>query len=178
MHASAIAAITFLYLLAMTFALGRKKPGYSHVRHTISELGERGAPHERLVAYGLFLPVGLAMLLVASLAHSAVAALAVCIAAGYIGAALFPCDRGSPMWGSMRQHMHNLAGAIQYVGGGLALISISHGLGMPFRLAGFAVLAVAVALSILPERAGRGAVQWLGELCLFGSLFAAGPGYA
>jgi hypothetical protein len=174
MPAAAITALVFAYLLVMVQVLGRKKPGYGLLRHTISELGERGARHERLVAFGLFLPIGLALLLVAGLTagpvDGAIPALAACIAAGYLGAALFPCDPGSPMFGSARQHVHNLAGAVEYVGGGIALITIGDAFGHAFRIAGCFVLAAAIALCILPAKAGRGAVQWLAELCLFGGL--------
>ena len=82
---------TYLPLLALGFlsttliVLGRRKPQYSHVIHTISELGEVGAPNQRLVAWGVFFPVGLVLLPISYLFHSsfpAVAALAGCVAAG------------------------------------------------------------------------------------------------
>ena len=45
--------------------LAPRKAGYSHVMHTISEIGELGARDQRFVALGLFLPVGLCLLFVA-----------------------------------------------------------------------------------------------------------------
>ena len=113
------------------------------------------------------------MLFVACLvrpASNSVAALAFCIAIGYIGASLFPCDPGSPLSGTPRQAFHNLAGAVEYIGGGFALMDIARDFGPPFRLAGFVVLAAAIGLSIVPASAGRGILQRAAELCLFGGL--------
>jgi len=166
-----IAAASYLFIAL--FVLAPRKAGYSHFRHTISELGETGARDQHFVAFGLFLPVGLLLLVVALLVRTSsppVAALALCIAVGYIGAALFPCDPGSPMSGSGRQAVHNLAGAVEYIGGGFALMAIARDSGQPFKLAGFIVLGVAIGLSILPARAGRGILQRVAETCLFGCL--------
>ncbi len=173
MFATAVAAIAGLYLCAGMLALAPRKPGYSHIRHTISELGETGARDQRLVAFGVFLPVGLLLLAVAGLVRAdstPVAALASCIAVGYLGAALFPCDPGSPVSGSARQAAHNLAGAVEYIGGGFALTAIARDSGQSFQVAGFVVLAAAIALSVLPAASLRGGVQRVAELCLFGGL--------
>ena len=138
-------AIAATYLLASLLALAPRKSGYSHLKHTISEIGESGAPNQRLVAFGVFLPVGLILLLVAYLvrpsstaaaAAAAAAALALSIAIGYLGAAAFPCDQGSPMSGTPRQALHDLAGAAEYFGGGFALMVLAESLDRPFRLAG------------------------------------------
>lgn len=173
MLATIVTALAAGYLFAMLFVLAPHKAGYSHVRHTISEIGEYGARHERFVAWGLFLPIGLVLLLVAWMARPAspaVAALALCIAVGYLGAALFPCDPGSPLLGSSRQMLHNIAGAVEYTGGGFALMTIARESGQPFQAAGFIVLASAVGLSVVPAGAGRGLLQRIAELCLFGGL--------
>jgi hypothetical protein len=58
-----------VYLSAALLILGSRKPAYSHRRQTISELGESGAPQAGLVAAGVFLPIGLAMLVTAWLAR-------------------------------------------------------------------------------------------------------------
>lgn len=161
------------YLFVSLHVLARRKPGYSHVRHTISELGEVGAPDQCFVAWGLFFPVGLALLPAGYLFQAsipAVAGLAVCIAAGYIVASFFPCDPGSPVSGSARQGIHNLGGAIEYIGGGFSLIWAAELFGFPFKLAGFAVLGAAFALTVLPSDSFRGLVQRIAEVCLFGSL--------
>ena len=169
----------YLPLLALGFlsttliVLGRRKPQYSHVIHTISELGEVGAPNQRLVAWGVFFPVGLVLLPISYLFHSsfpAVAALAGCVAAGYFVAALFPCDPGSPVSGSPRQSIHNLGGAIEYIGGGFSLLWAAEVFGFPFKVLGYIVLGVALALTVLPSVSFRGLVQRFGEVCLFGAL--------
>lgn len=173
MLATALTAIAAAYLTVALLSLAPHKLGYSHIKHTISEIGEIGSRHERFVAFGVFLPVGLLLLAVAYLARSptpAAGALALCISVGYIGAALFPCDPGSPLTGSSRQGVHNLAGAVEYVGGGFALMIIGQDFGQPFELAAFIVLVAAVGLSILPPAAGRGLLQRIAEACLFGCL--------
>nr|WP_315485809.1 DUF998 domain-containing protein [uncultured Undibacterium sp.] len=173
MIATTITVITAIYLFASLIALAPRKVGYSHIKHSISEIGEVGAPDQRFVAWGLFLPIGLLLLLVAYFARPAsptVAALALCIAIGYIGAAVFPCDPGSPLFGTARQTLHNLAGAVEYAGGGFSLMTLSESLGQPFKLAGFVVLATAIGLSVLPSNSIRGAIQRIAEACIFGGL--------
>lgn len=173
MLAAAVTAIAAMYLLGGLIALAPRKAGYSHIKHSISEIGEVGAPDQRFVAFGLFLPIGLILLLVACIAHpvsSVAAALALCIAIGYIGAAAFPCDRGSPLFGTARQAFHNVAGAVEYVGGGFALMTLAETFGQPFKAAGFIVLGTAIALSVLPANSVRGVIQRVAEACLFGGL--------
>jgi hypothetical protein len=133
------------------------------------EIGETGAPDQRFVALGLFLPIGLALLVVAYLLHSrssAAAALALAIAIG----SAFPCDPGSPLSGSAKQSLHNLAGGIEYVGGTFALVTLAREIGQPFQLLGFVVFGATIAISLLPSTSLRGAVQRVAELCLFGGL--------
>lgn len=146
---ASLTVLAAAYLFISLFVLATKKGGYSHVRHTISEIGEVGSPHQGFVAFGLFLPVGLSLLAVAGLLHStssATAALALCVAVGYVVAALFPCDVGSPLSGSTRQAIHNAGGAVQYIGGGFALMILAETNDQPFRAAGFVVLGFAIAL--------------------------------
>lgn len=160
-------------LTASLLVLGRRKPNYSHVVHTISELGEVGAPDQRLVAWGVFLPVGLMLLPISLLYYEslpAIAALAGCVSGGYLVAAFFPCDPGSPVSGTARQGVHNLGGAIEYIGGGFSLFWASESFGTEFKWLGFVVLGVAIALTVLPTVSVRGLVQRIGELCLFGGL--------
>lgn len=171
MLATAVAAIAATYLLASLIALAPRKAGYSHIKHSISEMGEIGAPHQRFVAFGLFLPIGLAMLLVAYLVRpdsSAASNLALCIAIGYIGAAAYPCDPASPLFSTTRQALHNIAGAVQYIGGGIALTTLAERFGEPFETAGFIVLVTAIALCF-PSPV-RGIIQRIAETCLFGGL--------
>lgn len=170
-----IPALSTLYLALALFVLGPRKPGYSHIVHTISELGEVGAPHARAVAWLVFLPIGLLQWLVAAWHVSnapAVALVAACIGTGYVVAAVFPCDPGSPVSGSWRQGLHNLGGGVEYVGGGFAFLKAAEHYGGGFAWLGYAILVVAVALTMLPQASVRGLVQRIGELALFGGLAA------
>ena len=157
--------------LVAILVLARRKPGYRHLRHTISELGEVGAPDQKLVAFGVFVPVGLLLAVIAFLfrvSHPPQCTLAACLATGYLVAAVFPGDPGSPLSGSLRQGIHNLGGAIEYAGGTLALFWLAESSGMVFRGAGFLVGAAMLTLSF--PHPLRGGIQRVAELCLFGGL--------
>lgn len=170
-----IPAVAVVYLAFALAVLGKRKPGYSHVVHTISELGEMGAPNARTVAWLVFFPVGLLQAVLAGfLITSApvVALVAACIGMGYVVAAFFPCDPGSPFSGSLRQGIHNLGGGVEYVGGGLGFLKAAGQFGGLFEVLGYAILAVAIALTVLPPVSVRGLVQRLGKLGLFGGLSA------
>src|SRR5262245_8558181 len=113
--AAAIAAIAPIYL-------GRHKPGYSHLRHTLSELGEAGSP----VAWSVSLYGILAGLLVLAFVFVGmktapqelreVAFMVTLLGVGYIGGSIFPCDKEGPVFGSWRTLFHNLFGAMIYLG--------------------------------------------------------------
>ena len=168
-----LTVFAFAHLLSFLFFLGHKKLNYSHMRHTISELGEIGAPHRQLVAVGVFAPVGAILLLIAYLSRSTApesALLALCISIGYLVAAAFPCDPGSPLSGTDRQAAHNLGGAVEYIGGAFALFRIAERFGQPFQTLGFVVLCVAIAISLPFLSPVRGLIQRVGEFCLFGGL--------
>jgi hypothetical protein len=159
-----------LLLTGGVIHFGRRKPGYRHLQHTLSELGETGAPDQGPVAWGCFLPVGLLLLAAGLRAPGPAAPLAFCLATGYLGAAAFPCDPGSPASGTWRQGLHNLAGAVEYVGGGVVLLRLGQG-GWPWGTwAGGAVLGAAAALTLLLPTGGRGLIQRGAELLLFGTL--------
>jgi hypothetical protein len=114
-------------VLLATLYFASLRPGYSHISNTISELGETGASQAHLVAFAFFLPVGLivwrALWLVrryTSDGDTLLVLLALSgLGAGYVLAALFPCDPGGPLFGSWRTLVHNTAGVIDY--GGTAL---------------------------------------------------------
>lgn len=169
--AFALALAASAYLVIAVYVFASRKPGYSHIRHTISELGEHDAIDSRVVSYGVFLPVGVLLLGVAGLtvsAHPAHAMLAFSIAVGYLVAAAFPCDPGSPVVGSMRQAVHNIGGAIQYLGGAASLMWISQLSGNGFQIAAIVVLAAALVLSF--ENRIRGINQRIAETILFAGL--------
>lgn len=178
MVAMAMTALGALYLAGSVSVLGRRTKGYNQVRDTISELGEVGAPHQRAVAIGVFLPMGLTLLGVAGLLHGTsnpAAVLAACLSFGYLVAAVFPCDPGSPISGTPRQAVHNLGGAVQYIGGGAALWALASTGGVLFRPLGLVVFAAAALLTALPAWRFRGLVQRIAEAALFfGLLVAAG----
>jgi hypothetical protein len=156
--------------------LAAARPGYSHVRDTISQLGESGAPRARWISYGVFLPVGITLVSVAYLllSHSVdIALLAAALAVGYLGAWLFPCDAGSPAWGTWRQVAHNCCGGVQYVVGGFALYRIraQHG---PLSWAPAAVILFALLTPFVMRRFQLlGLMQRVAELTLFIALVLA-----
>lgn len=169
----ALLSLVAAYLALMIGVLARRKPGYRHMVNTISELGEVSAPSQRFVAFGVFLPVGVALLVTAAVLtslHQPLAALAGTVAVGYVVAAFFPCDAGSPKSGTPRQAVHNGGGAVQYIGGGFALLTIAETLGAVFRMAGAVVLIVAVLLTVLPAKSVRGLIQRIAEVVLFTAL--------
>ncbi|PJJ59840.1 DUF998 domain-containing protein [Hymenobacter chitinivorans] len=169
----------FLLLTALTAYLvlgigyfGFRRPGYSHLRHTISELGEDGAPNRRAVSWGLFFQVGAGLLLGALLAHTpALRGLLLCLGIGYVVAAVFPCDVGSPSSGSAKQAVHNLGGAVEYIGGIFFLHQAQGALLLqnvvPANTQLGLLIGCLLALS-LPGFPGRGLVQRVAEVLLFG----------
>ena len=102
---------------------GNRKPGYSHVRDTISELGETGSPVGRPVSYVGFLAIGVLLWLFLIVAAHVVPpgsakafwALSL-VGAGYVGGAILRCDPGAPVVGSWSNGFHNLFGFGEYVG--------------------------------------------------------------
>lgn len=174
-----------LWLTIWIIVLARRKPGYSHMMHTISELGETSAPDATWVAFGVFLPVGLSLLGLGTLLATGLtvaadaeiheqrlwwSGLAAAIGCGYTIAAVFPCDAGSPVRGSLRQDIHNLGGAIEYVGGGVAILKLGAESQPLLSLGGYIVFFTAIGLTILPQRSFRGIVQRVGEVILVLSL--------
>ena len=177
-------AIALAWVPVWWFA--RRRPGYSHLRDTISELGEHGAPDARAVAWTCFAPAGLAVGAFAAALAQALPpddavlrglALFAGLGVGYIGAAIFPCDRGAPFGGTLRNHLHNLCGAIGYLGGAAGMLT----LGEAFEdhavfgdIAGLTrVLGMGVFFGILPlsfPSPVRGLVQRAMEAALFGCI--------
>ena len=169
-----LASIASAYLVVGVLIAGRRHRGYSHIRRTISELGEVGTDHTWVVSLGVFVPVGVCLGITAWLLHAShpsVAALAGSIAVGYLVGGVFPCDAGSPAVGSLRQLIHNLGGAAEYMGGAVSLMWTAEDAGAGFRVAGF-VVAIS-AITLLFENPVRGLIQRIAEVCLFGGLLAA-----
>lgn len=164
--ATLISVFITTYLMAGVVYLGCKKESYSHFKDTISELGERGSEIFRSASYGLFLPVGLGLLFIAIGAdkNEVLLGLSICLSVGYTVSAFSPCDPGSPIEGSWRQHIHNLAGFVQYAGGIYFLLQVS----------GYSIFAGIVFICLIfisfPQNPVRGIAQRVAELLLFGSL--------
>ncbi|MFY1825743.1 DUF998 domain-containing protein [Myxococcus fulvus] len=115
------------------FWFARHRPGYSHLRNTLSELGETGAPGAARVGWLGFAPAGLAILVFCALLHAyltaqgeggAGAVLLSLLGFSYVGAAVFPCDAGAPFWGTWKNQMHNLVAGLGYFGAGGGLIEL------------------------------------------------------
>jgi hypothetical protein len=131
------AILAYAILAIMIVAGGAAWPGYSHYSQFISELGGTGAPHGRLVSLAGFLPVGLLLTLFAGLAifippRGVLRTLGflclVLFAAGYTGAAFFPCDAGCrSVDPSPSQVLHNLFGLLGYVAAppGLVMLGLA-----------------------------------------------------
>ena len=113
-----ILVFIYLYLVFGVYYYAKKRPAYCHLKHSISELGENGSDFERAVGYLVFLPAGLGCLLLAGLTYSDMTAAAILVGAlgfGYSLSAFFPCDPGTPMWGSWKNSIHNVVGGVAYI---------------------------------------------------------------
>lgn len=166
-----LASTASAYLILAIIIFGRRKDSYSHIRFTISELGEYGSRDQKIVAFGVFLPVSLAVAGVACFIPSSnpfQIGLALCIATGYFVASFFPCDVGSPYTGTTRQGIHNLGGGIEYAGGAMCLFGLSEPIHYTFGIVGVSVILGMLFVSF--ENPIRGLVQRCTETILFGSL--------
>jgi hypothetical protein len=170
-----IAIAVTAYLIAGIFYFGYKKTGYDHLKHTISELGETGTAWAKQVGFGLFLPAGIGLLVITftNQDHEIVRGLSACLAVGYLVAAFFPCDKGSPASGTWKQQLHNLGGFIEYAGGIYFLMKASEQdrlfFGINFKAIGFIVI-VCIILTSITANPVRGLAQRLAELLLFGAV--------
>lgn len=120
------AILTTLWLILGVIALENATPAYRRRHRTISELGSRGIRWEIAARYALFLPVGASTGALAIwwwvTGNWPAGVLAGALATGYLSAALYPADRGSPLGGSLANRLHNLGGLAMYLGGALALL--------------------------------------------------------
>jgi hypothetical protein len=171
-----ICIIAVSFLTAGVIYFGNNINHYSHLKHTISELGETGSVFEKKVNYCLFLPVGILLAIVALLERENinVMGLSLVLAVGYIVAAFFPCDPGSPSSGTWKQQLHNTGGFIQYAGSIYFIMKAGgqdHQLWIiPFTTIGFIVIGCIIITSF-PKNPVRGLAQRMGEILIFGCLF-------
>ena len=168
-----LAVIVQLYLFVAIVVLAALRKDYRQVRDTISQLGESGAPRARLTSYGVFLPVGLTLAVIAYRVRSLeadIALLALGLAVGYAGAAVFPCDPGAPRRGSWRQQLHTACGWFEYLAGAYALYRIWRPHGVLSWAPAAIVVLVITASSLWQRWRVRGIAQRVAELTLFVSL--------
>ena len=175
--ATALSVFVTLYLLAGIIYFGSRNKNYNQVKHTISELGEYGSMDAARVNYRLFLPAGLILLLIAMNAgnNTSLPGYAICMSTGYLVAAFFPCDPGSPQTGRSRQHIHNLGGLIEYAGAALYLFKAEDILDTPFII-GYkpcaGIIIFCMVLISIPSIPSRGLIQRIAETVLFINLIA------
>jgi len=109
--------IIYTYLICGVVFYAKKRKTYSHVKYSISELGELGSEYEKQVSYFIFLPVGLGCLIIsfATFTHNHPAAfLSGAIGLSYFLSAFFPCDPETPLIGTWKNSIHNIIGGICY----------------------------------------------------------------
>jgi hypothetical protein len=174
---AAMAAIVPIYF-------GRRKPGYSHIRDTISELGEIGSPIGRSVSYIGFISTGILLwlfLLVAAVAvpNDAADALVIMslVGAAYVFGGIFRCDPGAPSVGSWRNTLHNIFGALEYVGAAGAFTTLKHSaFWSPLSevLAPAGIVAFVCLLGMSFPHPFRGLLQRLTETIIFGGIVLMG----
>lgn len=184
---TALLAIAVAVIPVAWFA--KRRAGYSHIRQTISELGETGARDAKQVAIFAFAPAGHAIwLFVAALAsavpeftHGAGLWLFAMLGAGYVGAAMFPCDPGAPLLGTWRNNAHNLVAGLGYFGAVAGVIELGRAMeGVPAlqsiadmsRVAGQAAFFGVFLLSF--ESPLRGLIQRIVEAVLHGWMLLVG----
>ena len=184
--AALVAAAAIMVLLG-TLCFSSLRHGYSQIANTISELGETGASHSPLVAFGLFLPVGLMVWLALWLLRRATLGRDIslvlfpmfCLGTGYVVSAFFPCDPGAPFWGTWRTLVHNVAGLFDYGGTAIGFLLVCRCLARgrmtaqaaAFGVGGVLALICLAALCVPLAFPVRGAVQRVAELIQFTGIF-------
>ena len=100
-----LAVLTAIAAYVVPAYFGRLKPGYSHLRHTISELGETGSPIGTRVSLWGFVPIGLLLWLFLIVEVSVVPRSAsgpfgmlALVGLGYVGGGVFRCDARGYEW--------------------------------------------------------------------------------
>lgn len=185
------ALLAAVWLLLGTVISARSISFYSHLRQTISELAAHGAKRSRQVSWLVFFPVGILVWLFcffsfyASGTSPAVAEamwLYSLVGAGYVGAALFPCDFGAPLYGSWRNNIHVAFGIAEYLGGIAGLYMLEQWFAardatteaLVLRLLAFAVAISAILMAQAWLKQWRGLLQRIAEAALFGGMLYCG----
>jgi hypothetical membrane protein len=149
-----------LLWLSLIGLAGAMRPGFSHITHYISELGERGSSTEFLMRYGAFGSTGLLYVCFAAALraifrdgwHSTLAAALIGLdGLGRIGAGVFACDPGCGGLSS-NQELHHLFAILGFSSGILAAIVWGftlHRRGWPVPFTSYSVATGILALILL-----------------------------
>ena len=182
-----VIAVALSYV-ATVYGGGWLKGDYNHLTQYVSELNATGtawAWQIGVFGFGLFGLLCLALLWTTAPVAPVVGIsrvgywLLLAEPVAWIGSALFPCDPGCPVDGSLSQDIHNLLGGITYLVTALALVLLSRSPRMaPKAHVGWLVLAgvwmILFAVMVAPEFAPwRGLLQRLAEILLYGYVCAA-----
>ena len=187
---AALASLTAFHLFVSVVWLARKRDDYSHLRQTISELGETGSVVAKAVAWISFAPTSVLFCLTLLTMHpflpetesitQGLLFLSL-IGLGYFLAALFPCDPGAPMFGSGRNLVHNIGATLEYLGALAGFDLLHRSLEDSTPWAHLAVASQGVFIAVLIGFLGtvfpnpfRGLSQRIGEFAIFGWLVLAG----
>lgn len=172
--AQTLVALMGVFLVVSLFIHGRRRPGYSHRIHTISELAEAGSPLEKTVSYGVFLPIGLAMGALAWWLQGNEAALmfTASLAVGYGCAAIFPIDPDAPALGTWRNGLHNLSAGASYVLAMGGFETLARDQGSPYDLGKFLIFGFILSIYVPGLRDWRGLLQRVTEVAIFAGTFA------
>lgn len=177
------AVLSAVLAAAVPVYFGSRKPGYSHLRHTISELGEMGSPVGKSVSYLGFVAIGAFLWLFLFIAsrllpsESDVFWMLALVGAGYVGGGVFRCDPGAPFIGSWRTSLHNLFGALEYLGAAAAFFALQRSefwapLSEAMAFAGGIVFFCFAAISF--PHPYRGLFQRIAEAVIFGGVMLIG----
>ena len=170
-----LAGTIFSYLLVAILVFAARRPGYSHLHNTISELGAVDAADGRRVSFGVFLPVCLGLEVYQFLVERSglafadeLSMVAGCVGFGYLVAAAFPCGPGgSSRSGSFRQYFHHLGQVVQYLGGGAALFGLAKVHDVRFQILSTIVVSASLLLFMIHLPKLRGLIQRVAETALW-----------
>jgi len=179
-----LAVLTAVTAAVVPWYFGSRKPGYSHVRDTISELGETGSLVGGRVSYVGFVSTGVLLWLFLIVAASTVPSGSTnalwwlsLVGAGYVGGGIFRCDPGAPPIGSWNNTLHNLFGFGEYVGAAAAFAILKESdywspLSGVMEYAGGLVAVCLLGISF--PHSFRGLIQRVAETTIFGGIVLIG----
>jgi hypothetical membrane protein len=145
----------FMLFIAGTFAIGAITPGYSHVRQTVSELGELGSPGQ--FAFSVLLCLVAACLIICAIAAARSLRELGCsaIPAGFLVAMAFSCA-GVGIF-SFPHPLHNVFGMSETVGLQAPLVAAIACRNEPrakqimvFSIVMYLVVLLAIAINLIP----------------------------